>query len=87
MQVTVEIRIEPKPRAHGPIVCGRCRKSSAPEDPPRAAIFNGGFEQRVSGESAPGLQLRANAFFVTENRDQIAGAASAQDLDQLQQET
>src|SRR3989454_8814031 len=46
--VTVEIRVEPKPRAHGPIVCGGYRNSAAPEDPPRAAFFNRCFQQRRS---------------------------------------
>ena len=35
-------------------------------------------EQWVPGEPAPCFQFKANAFFVSNNRDQIAWAAAAQ---------
>ena len=86
MQVAVEIRVEPKPRAHRPIVFGQHRNSPAPEDPPRAPVFDRGFEQWIPGEPAPRFQFRANAFFVTDHRDQIARVAAAQHSDQLWQQ-
>src|SRR5260370_28648883 len=86
MQVAVEVRVEPKPRAHRPKVFGR-RNCHAPKDEPRAPIFDSGFEQWVPGEPAPCLQFKANAFFVTDHRDQIAWAAAAQHSDQLRQQT
>src|SRR5262249_973076 len=86
MKVTVEIRIEPKARAHRTIVSGRRWNSSAPEDPSLASIFDCGFEQRIPGEPAPRFQLRADAFFVTDYRDQIARPAAAQHREQLRQE-
>src|SRR6266849_1341099 len=91
MQVTVEIRVEPKPRADRAIgFCrypGRHRNSPVAEDPARAAVFNRCFEQRIPGESAPSFQLGANAFFITDNCDQVAGAAASQHSDQLWQQT
>src|SRR5713101_8679874 len=86
MQVTVEIRVEPKPRAHRPIVFGH-RNSPAPKDEPRAPVFDGAFEQWIPGEPAPCFQFRANALFVTDNRDQIAWVAAAQHSEQLWQQT
>src|SRR5438552_3966787 len=91
MQVTVEICVEPKPRAHrsivfGSIVFGEPRNSSAPENPPRAAFFDRSLYKWIPGESAPRFQLRSNAFFVTDNCDQVAGSAAAQHGDQLRQQ-
>jgi hypothetical protein len=86
MQVAVEVRVEPKPRAHWPNVFGH-RNGSAPKDEPRAPVFDSGFEQWVPGKPAPCLQFKSKAFFVTDNRDQIARAAAAQHSDQLRQQT
>jgi len=86
-QVAVEIRVEPKPRAHRPIIFGRQRNRTAPEDPTRATLLQGGFQQWIPGEAAPRFQLRANAFFVTDNRDQITRAAATERGDQLGQQT
>src|SRR6266404_4362034 len=89
MQVTVEIRVEPKPRAHRAavfvFVLGSCN-SPVSEDPACAAVFNRCFEECVPGEPAPRFQLRSNALFVTEQRDQITRPASAQHSEQLRQE-
>jgi hypothetical protein len=85
MQVTVKIRIEPKPRAHRPIVYGP-RNSPAPKDEPQAPVFDRRFDQWVPGESAPCFQFKGNAFFITDNRDQIARVAAAQHTDQLRQQ-
>jgi hypothetical protein len=89
MQVTVEIRIEPKPRAHRPIVfcwySGRRRNNPAPEDPPRTAVFERSLQQWISCEPAPRFQLRSNALFVADYPDQIARPASSQHSDQLLQ--
>ena len=87
MQVAIEIRVEPKPRAYRPIVSVRFRNGSAAEDPPRAAIFIRDLQQRIPGEPAPRFKLRSNARVVTDNRNQIARPASAQDGDQLRQQT
>src|SRR5260370_3951842 len=86
MQVTVEVRVEPKPRTHRRIVFRR-RNSPAPKDEPRAPIFQTGFEQWVPGEPAPRFQFRANTFFITDDRDQIARVTAAQHSDQLWQQT
>jgi hypothetical protein len=71
MQVTVEIRVEPKPRTHRPIVFGQ-RNSTAPKDEPHAPVFDRRFEQWISGEAAPCFQFSANVFTIADNRDQIA---------------
>src|SRR5437879_5004201 len=90
MQVTVEIGVEPKPRAYRPIVFCRSprrhRNSPAPEDPPRAAFFDRSLQQWISGEPAPCFQLRSDALFVTDHSDQIARLAAAQHSEQLRQE-
>jgi hypothetical protein len=86
MQVTVKIRVKPKPRAHRPIVCGGYPNSTTPEDPPRAAFFNRCFQQRIPGEPAPRFQLRTNAFVLTGKGNQIPKAAAAQRSDQLGQQ-
>ncbi len=87
MQVTIEIRVQPKPRAHRPIVFGRHRNSPAPENPARAAFFDRSFKKWVPCESAPRFQLRSNALFVTDHCDQIAPTTAAQHTDQLRQQT
>jgi hypothetical protein len=56
------------------------------ENPPRTAFFDRWFQQRIPGEPAPRFQLRSDAFFVTDHRDQIAPPAAAQHSDQLRQE-
>ncbi len=86
MQVTIEVRVEPKPRTHRPIVFRR-RNGPAPKDGPHAPVFNCRFEQWVPGEPAPYFQFRAEALFVANNRDQIARVAAAQHCDQLWQQT
>src|ERR1700746_2509000 len=85
MQVTVEIRVEPKPRPYRPIVL-RHRNSPASKDEPRAPVFDRGFEQWIPGESAPRFQLRSNVLLVTDHRYQIARPTAAQDRDQLWQQ-
>jgi len=85
MQVTVEVRVKPKPRTHRPIVVGR-RHCPAPKDEPLAPILDGRFEQWIAGEPAPCFQFGANVFPVTDNRDQIARVAAAQHSDQLWQQ-
>jgi hypothetical protein len=86
MQVAVEVRVEPKPRAHGPIVFGH-RNGPAPKDEPRAPVFDRRFEQWVSGEPTPCFQFKAKAFVVTDNRNQVAWVALSQHSDQLRQQT
>jgi hypothetical protein len=66
---------------------GRHRNSPVSEDPARAAVFDRCFEKRIPGEPAPRFQLRSNALFVTDKRDQIAGLAAAQHSNQLWQQT
>src|SRR5262249_15406560 len=85
-QVTVEIRVQPKPRAHRAIVLGRQRYRPATENPPRTAFFERSLEQAIPGESAPGFQLRSEALFITDYGDQIARPAAVQHSDQLRQE-
>src|ERR1700693_2918093 len=86
MQVAVEIRVEPKPRAHRTIlVSGYCNRPVA-EDPAITAVVNRCFEECVPGEAAPGFQLASNARFVADHRDQISRSAAAQHGDQLRQE-
>src|SRR6202030_2234408 len=91
MQVTVEIRVEPQPRAYWPIVFwrypGRHRNSPVAEDPACAAVYNRSFEECIPGEPAPRFQLRANAFVVTDKLDQISWPPAAQHSDQLWQQT
>src|ERR1700693_4341396 len=90
MQVAVEIRVEPRPRAHRtPVFCrytGRNRNSPVAKNPARSAVFNRCFEEWIPGEPAPRFQLASNARFVTDHRDQISRAAAAQHSDQLRQE-
>src|SRR5260370_33370168 len=86
MQVAVEVRVEPKPRTERTIVFGR-RNCPAPKDEPRAPILDRRFEQWVPRKPAPRLQFRADAFFITDNRDQIAWVAAAHHSDQLWQQT
>src|SRR5439155_6542567 len=90
MQVAVEIRVEPKPRAHrAAVFCrhsgGYCN-SPVSEDPARAAVFKRRFEEGIPGEPAPRFQLRSYALFVTDHRHQIARAALAHPRYQLRQE-
>ena len=91
MQVAVEVRVQPKPRTHRPIVFCRCPSSRgnnpASEDPARAAIFRSGFHKWISGKSAPRFQLRSNALVVTDQRHQITRTTAAQHSDQLRQQT
>jgi hypothetical protein len=91
MQVTVEIRVEPQPRAYWPIVFRRypCRHRDSPvaEDPARATVYNRFFEECIPGEPAPCFQLRANAFVVTNKRDQFSWTAAVQHSDQVWQKT
>src|SRR5438132_244046 len=85
-QVTIEIRVEPNPRPHRPSVFGRHRNTPTAENPACTAFFDSSFQQWVPGEPAPRFQLRSNALFVTDYRDQIARPAAAQHRDQLRQE-
>src|ERR1700751_6422975 len=91
MHVTVEIRVEPKSRAHRPIFfwrdAGRRRNRPATEDPPRSASFCRCFDKWIPGEPAPGFQFQSNALFVTDHRDQIARLAAAQHSNQFEQKT
>jgi hypothetical protein len=50
-------------------------------------FFNRCFEECIPGETAPRFQLRPNALFVADHRDQIAWLAAAQNNDQLRQQT
>ena len=49
------------------------------------AFFDGSFQQWIPGESAPRFQLRTDALFVTDHRDQIARPAATQHSNQLRQ--
>src|ERR1700752_1992489 len=90
MQVTVKIRVDPKPRANRPIVFRRYpkrRNRPAAEDPPRATLIRPSFEKWIPREPAPGFQFQSNALFVTDHRDQIARLAAAQHSNQFGQKT
>src|SRR6266567_6106751 len=87
MQVAVEVRVEPEPRAHRAAVFGGYCNSPVSEDPARATVFNRRFKKCISGEPAPRFQLRPDALFVTDKRDQIARLAAAQHSNQLRQQT
>src|SRR5215471_18442420 len=87
MQVAVEIRVEPKPRAHRPTSFGRQSSGAASKDEPRPPIFDCGFEQWIPGEPTPRFQFWADAFFVAEKGNQIARLATVQHSDQLRQKT
>jgi hypothetical protein len=63
------------------------RNRPTTENPPRPTFFDGALQQWIPGEAAPRFQLRANARFVTDHRDQIARTAATQHTDQLRQET
>ena len=89
MQVTVEIRVEPKPRSYWPIFfrhLDRWGNRPVAEDPASSAVFNGCFKECVPGKATPGSEIRSNARIVTDHRDQIARPAAAQHRDQLLEE-
>ena len=90
MQVTVEIRVEPKPRAHRPIVFGFVWAGAATA-PQRKTHRVRPFSTVVSSSGFPVNRHHVsnsgpNALFVTDHRDQIARPAAAQHSNQLRQE-
>jgi hypothetical protein len=87
MQVTVEIRVEPKTRADRAIGVRIRRSLSAPEHPPRTVRLDGRIDQRVAGETAPMLEVGAEIRVATNDGQEIARATSAQYSNKLGQQT
>src|SRR6185369_13000039 len=83
MEVTVEIRVEPKSRADRTTVFSRNRSTT--EDPARPAFLYRGLHQCISSEATPRFQLWSNTRFVRNHADQISRPASLQHGDQLRQ--
>src|ERR1043166_264507 len=86
MQVTVEIRVEPKPRTHWPSVFNTYRSRSTTEHPSHPALFDCRLYECVSSKPAPCFQFWSNTLVLTDHRDQITLAAAAQHSDQLRQQ-
>src|ERR1043166_2325559 len=86
MQVTVEIRVEPKPRTHWPSVFNTYRSRSTTEHPSHPALFDCRLYECVSSKPAPCFQFWSNTLVLTDHRDQITVAAAAQHSDQLRQQ-
>src|SRR4051812_22884537 len=85
MKITVEVRVEPKPRIQRPVLTFGSGNGSAAENPSRTPFGYCCFNKRVTRETAPTLQLRPNAFFITDNCNQISWTASAHDGNQFRQ--
>src|SRR6185437_15452628 len=64
-QVAVEVRVEPKAGADGPIFSNILRSFSVPQHPTGASVFDCCVDQIVVGEATPCLERRADARVAT----------------------
>jgi hypothetical protein len=83
MQVAVEVRVEPKPRADWALGVGVRWSLAVPDHPARAASFDIRIDQCVVRETAPGFQVLAKASFAASDSHEIPGITSAQCSDKL----
>ncbi len=83
MQVTIEIRIQPK--AGSDRACGVGSRGSlpAPDNPSCAIRLDNRIDQRVAGKAAPSFKLGAESFFTANYRQEIARTTSPQRTNKL----
>ena len=86
VQVTVEIRVEPKARTDRPIGVGIGRRLPAADHPARAALLDIRIDHSVVRETAPSLQVPAKASFVANDGHKVSGITSAKCSDKLGQQ-
>ena len=86
MQVAVEVRKEPKPRADRAIDVGAGRSLPAPDHSTCVAVLDILIDQRVARETAPGFQVSAKACFAACDGHKIAGNTSTQCSDKLREQ-
>jgi hypothetical protein len=86
MQVAVEVGIEPQARADGTIYLPARRSFPASHHPARTVRLDGRVDQGIAGETAPPLQITANAEVGAGDHQKIAWATAVQSGNQLRQE-
>jgi hypothetical protein len=82
LQIAVEIRVEPKPRADSPVGLGLRRSLAASDDMPEPARVRDRADQGVAGEPAPHLEIGSEARIAAHDRKRLPVAAFAERRDQ-----
>ena len=84
MQVTVEVRVEPKPRAERTgdfgrrLTIGFGRRFAASDNPSIAILLDAGVNQSIAGETTPSLEVGTERAIGTDDRQEIAYVSGAQ---------
>src|SRR5262249_7448751 len=84
-EVAIEIRVEPKSLTYRLTVFIRHHNRSTTYNPTRTSVFDRCLQQWIPRESTPRFQLRSNARFVADQREQIARPTTAHQSDQIRQ--
>jgi D-serine deaminase-like pyridoxal phosphate-dependent protein len=81
MQVTIEVRIEPKTRANRTVIVRIGRRFSASDHPPGSTRFGTRIDQGIAREAAPGFKLGAETGIATNDSQEVSRPALAERSD------